>query len=48
MSAVEGKQSYVHVLQVLTFKNKRISRITMFVSPQYFANFGMAAELEPS
>jgi RNA polymerase sigma-70 factor (ECF subfamily) len=39
---------HAHVLQVLTFKKGRIARITMFVGPQFFANFGLAAELDPA
>ncbi len=39
---------HAHMLQVLTFRNGRIGRITLFVGPQFFANFGLAAELDPT
>src|SRR5258708_24846349 len=34
------RKLHAHVLQVLTFRNGRIGRITMFEGPRFFANFG--------
>jgi len=39
---------HAHVLQVLTFRNGRIVRLTNFVEPRFFSNFGLADELDPA
>jgi RNA polymerase sigma-70 factor (ECF subfamily) len=37
-----------HMLQVLTFRNGRVGRLTLFVGPQFFATFGLPTELNPT
>jgi RNA polymerase sigma-70 factor (ECF subfamily) len=39
---------HAHALQVLTLRNGRIGRITVFVGPRFFKNFGLPAELNPT
>lgn len=41
-----GEDKYqAHVLQVLTLRNARIGRVTLFVGPDHFAKFGLAPTL---
>jgi RNA polymerase sigma-70 factor (ECF subfamily) len=39
---------HAHALQVLTLRSGRIGRITLFVGPRFFENFGLPAELNQS
>jgi RNA polymerase sigma-70 factor (ECF subfamily) len=44
----EGKTAkfHAHALQVLTLRKRKIRKLTLFVGPKFFGNFGMAAELD--
>jgi RNA polymerase sigma-70 factor (ECF subfamily) len=39
---------HAHMLQVLTFRDGRIGRLTLFVGSQFFPNFGLPVELDPT
>ena len=44
-----GKPKFhAHALQVLTLRNGRIGRITLFVDPRFFKDFGLSTELNPT
>lgn len=44
-----GKPNFhAHALQVLTLRNGRIGRITLFVGPRFFKNFGLPTKLNPT
>ena len=43
-----GESKYhAHALQILTFKQEQISRLTLFVGPQFFPKFGLPVDLRP-
>lgn len=43
-----GEPKYhAHALQVLTFKREQISRLTLFVDPQFFPKLGLPTSMKP-